>query len=291
MSSATLFWAGTATFARFFFRAGAVDSFTVVEMRLLIASAVLFAFLLARRRRALRIARADVPYFLTLGLVGVATVQGSYYFTVSKLGVGLAILLQYLAPSLIVGFDLVRGRRVAPALLVAVLLALLGTALLVGGVDASARRANPVYWGVGFVSAFSFAFYVVFSKRGLERYAPETVLFYTFAIAGVFWAFKTPPWTVLTHGYGADVWGLFLVMGILSTVVPFALFYAGLRRLRAAEAGIIATAEPLAAILAAAIFLHERLRPWQLAGAACVLAAAVLASRDRPETPAVVAQG
>ena len=44
--------------------------------------------------------------------LGVAAVQGTYYVSIALLGVGLAILIQYLAPTLIVVLDVVRGRRV-----------------------------------------------------------------------------------------------------------------------------------------------------------------------------------
>ena len=259
-----------------------VPPLTVVELRLTIAALVLLAFLVVRRPAALRIRRSDVPYFLALGLFGVAAVQGSYYYSISTLGVGLAILIQYLAPTLIVAFDLVRGRWVGWVMIAAVASATAGTALLVGGVGPEARHALPIHWAISFGSAFVFAFYIMYSKRGLERYAPETVLFYTFTIAAVFWAFPTPPWRIIGTGYDAQLWGLFLLIGLFSTLVPFWLFYAGLRRLPAAEASVIATSEPLVAILAAGIFLHEQLRAVQFVGAALVLLAALLASRDRP---------
>src|SRR5262249_45242096 len=105
--AATIFWAATATLARFVFRDRHVPPLTVVELRLSIAAIVLFAFLLVRRRDALRIQRGDIGYFVLLGLLGVAAVQGSYYYSISKLGIGLAILIQYLAPTLIVAFELV----------------------------------------------------------------------------------------------------------------------------------------------------------------------------------------
>ena len=280
--AATVFWASTATLARFVFRDRHVPPLTVVELRLSIAALVLFAVLVTRRRSALRIARGDLAYFLVLGLLGVAAVQGSYYFTISKLGVGLAILVQYLAPTIIVAFDLVRGRPVGWTMIAAVLCALAGTGLLVGGVNQAALHAKPLYWGIAFLSAFVFAFYIVYSKRGLARYAPETVLFYTFTIAAVFWACVTPPWRVIAAGYTPDLWAIFVLLGLFSTLVPFGLFYLGLRRLPAAEASVIATSEPLVAMITAAVFLNEHLRPLQLVGAGLVLLAAVLASRDAP---------
>lgn len=285
---ATVFWGTTATLARFVFRDRQVPALTVVELRLAIATLVLLPWLAWRRPQALRIERQDLGYFVVLGLFGVAAVQGSYYFAISKLGVGLAILLQYLAPSLIVCWDLLRGRKPSAAMLAAVVLALVGTALLVRGVDPRTLHAKPLHWAISFASAFIFAFYILYSKRGLARYAPETVLVYTFGIAAVVWAIVTPPWAIVRAGYPADLWWIFLVLGLFSTLVPFALFYAGLRRLPAAEAGVIATSEPLVAMLAAAAFLHEALLPLQFLGAGFVIAAALLASRDKVASPAPV---
>jgi len=72
--------------------------------------------------------------------------------------------------------------------------------------------------------------------------------------------------------------------------VPFALFYAGLRRLPAAQTSILATLEPVIAVLSAAIFLGEGLRMLQWVGAALVLSAAFLASQQAPESAAAVAE-
>ena len=281
---ATVFWGTTATLARAVFRDDAVPASTVVELRLVIAASLLFVWLAVRNRSALRVERRDIGYFFILGLAGVAAVQGTYYHSIAKLGVGLAILLQYLAPALIVLWEWLRGRRPTPATAASVLLAVGGTALLVNGVDARALAASPLDWAVGLSSAVIFAFYVLYSKRGLSRYAPETVLVYTFAIAAMFWAVVTPPWRIVAAAYPAEVWWRFALLGVFSTLVPFRCFYAGLRRLPAAEASVIATAEPVVAIAAAALFLGETLRASQLLGAAAVIVAAVLATRGRPET-------
>lgn len=273
---ATLFWGLSATLARFVFRDRHVPPLTVVELRLALAALPLGAWLAWRRRERLYVAREDWPGFAVLGILGLAAVQGSYYYTISVLGVGLAILIQYLAPSLIVVFDVMRGTRAGGKTIAAVIAALAGTALLVGNLDPMALRATPLQWAIGFSSALSFAFFIVYSKRPLTRYAPETVLFYTFSTAGVFWAIVTPPWKILAAGYDAEDWGLFLLLAVFSTLVPFSLFYAGLRRMPAAQVGIIATLEPVVAVVSAAVALGETLRPLQNLGALLVLAAASL---------------
>jgi drug/metabolite transporter (DMT)-like permease len=92
--------------------------------------------------------------------------------------------------------------------------------------------------------------------------------------------FVTPPTRILAAGYDARTWGFFLILGTFSTLVPFGLFNAGLRQMRAAEAGIVATLEPVIAAVSAAIVLGESLGPLQWLGAALVLAAAAVASTE-----------
>jgi drug/metabolite transporter (DMT)-like permease len=278
--AAAFFWGTSATLARSVFRDVHVPVLTVVELRLLIACVALGAWMAVRNPAALRVRREDWLYFIFLALFGVATVQATYYYSISVLGVSLAILLQYIAPTLIVLVDVLRGRPVHRITIVAVLAALAGTALLVGNAGAIRLTATPWQWAIAFSSAAWFAFYILYSKRGLDRYPPQTVLFYTFAIAGTFWAFITPPAKILAAGYDARTWGLFLVLGIFSTLVPFSLFYAGLKRMRAAEAGIIATTEPVIASVSAALLLQEGLVPLQWLGAALVLVAATAASLE-----------
>jgi drug/metabolite transporter (DMT)-like permease len=276
--AAAVCWGMSAALARFVFHARQVPPLTVVELRLLIAVILLGTYLAWRQPAKLRISARDLPYFLLLGLFGVAAIQGSYYYAISTLGVGLAILLQYLAPALIVLFDITRGAHVRPHLLIAVAIAALGAALVVGNIHHGSIHARPLDWAIGFGSAFVFAFYIVASKHGLERYAPETVVIYTFAIAGIFWAIVTPPWKIIAAGYSPSLWLMFLALGVFSTLVPFLLFYAGLRSMRPSEVGIIATLEPVVAVLASAFFLSEGLSVLQWLGAALVLASAALSS-------------
>jgi drug/metabolite transporter (DMT)-like permease len=308
---ATVLWGTSATLARYVFRDRHVPPMTAVELRLTLSAILLGLWLRWRERSratgargasgvdvendpssrrdppSMRIARADIGYFVVLGIFGLAAVQGSYYYSISVLGVGLPILIQYLAPSMIVALDLLRGRRVSALTMIAVVAALTGTALLVGNLDPAARHVRPFQWVVCFGAAVTFTFFIVYSKRGLARYAPEVVLFYTLCVAGIFWAIVTPPWKILGAGYGPDLWALFVLLAISSTLAPFALFYAGLRRLTPTRVGVISTLEPVVAVVSAALFLGEALRPIQNLGALLVLVAAAISSREPVEAARV----
>jgi drug/metabolite transporter (DMT)-like permease len=277
--AATVLWGNAATLARWTMEQG-VPPLVVVELRLAI-SVVLLAVGFALFRPALfRIARADLVPLLVLGVGGIAAVQGSYYTNVKLVGVGLAILLQYLAPTLVVAWEaLVEHRRPRPIELASLLSSTAGVALLVLADGAALARANPLGVAVGLASAVFFAFYILYAKRLLARLSPWTVLFYGFLVAALFWMPVETPARIAGAHYGRAMWGVFLAIALGSALVPFALFYAGLARLRASRAGIVALLEPIVAIGSAALFLHEGLSVSQSLGALLILVGVGLASR------------
>lgn len=278
-------WGTTATLARHLFRNLELPALLVVEWRLLIASLLLGAWLALRAPDRLRVRRADWGYVLVLALGGVAPVQGTYYYSIATLGVATAILLQYLAPSLIVLWQMARGAPVRAATLGAVAIAVTGTALLVGVGRDTLAGVSPFDLTIGFASAVIFAFYVIYSKRGLERYHPSTMLFYSFLLSALFWAMFHPPANLFRLGAPPEALLGVLALGVFSTLVPFSFFYAGLRRLPPAEAGVLATFEPVVAVISAWVVLGETLVPGQWLGAMLILVASLLATHAARRTP------
>jgi drug/metabolite transporter (DMT)-like permease len=98
------------------------------------------------------------------------------------------------------------------------------------------------------------------------------------ATATVFWlmagATATP---VAPSSIPAAAWGGLIGVGVVSTFVAIQTFYAGTKRVGAAQASLISTIEPVWTIVLAAILLGERLTGVQLAGGSLILLAVVLA--------------
>ena len=230
-----------------------------------------------------KIGKGDLVPLLLLGTLGIAAVQGTYYSNVGLVGVGLAILLQYLAPTLIVVWVALRTRRAPPpARVLALVLATGGTAMLVLADGAQLARANPLGVALGLASAGFFAFYILYAKRVLERLGAWTVLFYGFLVALLFWTIFVPPGEIARAGYERDTWLVFLAIGLGSALVPFGLFYEGLKRLDASRAGIVALLEPIVAIGSSAWWLGEGLTWSQGVGAALILLGVGLVARTEP---------
>jgi drug/metabolite transporter (DMT)-like permease len=265
----------------------AIPPLHIVELRLTISVVLLALAFLAFGRARFRIGRADVLPLVILGTVGIAAVQGTYYSNVGLVGVGLAILLQYLAPTLVVLWEAVRARRAPPpARMLALVLATAGTALLVLADGAQLARANPLGVALGLASAGFFAFYILYAKHVLARVGPWTVLFYGFLVAALFWMVFVPPASIARAGYEGRTWLVFLAIALGSALVPFGLFYEGLKRLDAPRAGIVALLEPIVAIGSSAWWLKEGLTWSQGVGAALILLGVGLVARTENSAPA-----
>ena len=81
----------------------------------------------------------------------------------------------------------------------------------------------------------------------------------------------------------SGAWPFLVAIGFSSTFIAIQTFYAGARRIGAAQAALVSTIEPLIIVSLAAVSLHDVLAPIQLAGAGLVLLGVVIAQTgDRP---------
>jgi len=273
---AAILWAVSGTAAKHLFQNG-VSPFHLVQMRLTIASALLFAWMLATKPAHLWIARRDIFYFFIFGAFGMASVQFTYLFAISKINVAAAILLQYLAPAFIALYAVIFSKeRLSPATMAALAGAFLGCYLMVGAYSLDLLSMNLAGIISGLLSAVGFAWYSIQGQYGMERYSAWTVLFYALLFAALMWNVLISPLDGFLQGYPLIQWGWIAYIGFMGTLLPFGLYLEGVRRIRAPHASITATLEPITAGFISYLFLGERLEGLQVAGAILVIGAIIL---------------
>ena len=253
-----------------------------------------FALVLAAtNRRALRLQVREVPLLVFFGVCGLAFVQWFYFVAIHRLAIGIALLLQYLAPLLValwarfVGHEEVRRR-----IWVALALALSGLALVAE--IWSGIVLDELGVAACFAAALSYALYILVAEHAVATRDPISLSCYGFLFASLFWAAVQPWWsfpagvvarTTSLHGHLASlhlpVWALVAWLVVLGAIVPFALVVAALRHVSATRAGIAAMLEPPAATLVAFLWLGESLGLFQLLGGGLVLGAIALAQSSR----------
>jgi drug/metabolite transporter (DMT)-like permease len=292
-ASAAVLWGVNGAVSKTILSTG-LSSERLAQVRSLGAAVGLLAILAVLAPRRLRLTRRELPYLIVFGVAGLAFVQWFYFLAIHRLAIGIALLIEYLAPLLVALWsrfayhDPIR-RRIWGALA----LALLGLALIVNifGGGASLSTAG-VLFALG--GAFAYALYVLLAEHVVGGRDPVSLLAWGFLFTSVFWAVLVPWWSfpdgALTRSTSLDghlasvqlpVWTLATWMIVLGTIVPFFLLVSALRHLSATRVGIVAMLEPVAGALVAWAWLGESLGGVQLVGAGVVLAAIVLAQTAR----------
>jgi len=234
--------------------------------------------LVAWRRSAFRLPLRALPFMVVFGVAGQALLHLTYYMAIAHAGVATAILLQYLAPVLVMIVSvLFLGERFTLVLPAAVSLAVVGCALMVGAVGSRGLTVSNTGIAWGLVSAAFFSCYILMGKVAAGRYSSWTLLVYGLGAASLFWLVYFRGFSALAAAYSAPVGAVaVLFISLVGTLLPFGLFLKALEYIEATEAGITATLEPVVAGVGAFLLLGEALTVVQLVGAALVIAAIVL---------------
>ena len=273
--------------------ANGVSSPRLAEVRSTGALVVLAAGILVLRPDLLRIGGRELLFLAVFGVAGLAAVQLFYFLAIHRIAIGIALLLQYLAPLLVALWArYAMHERVRRRIWVALACALSGLALMVEVWNGLALDAAGVVYALA--AALAYATYILLAERAVARRDPFSVSCYGFLFAALLWAIVQPWWSfpsgvpghetsLLGHldGIHVPIWALMTWMVLLGTIVPFGLVVAALRDISATRAGIVAMLEPVAGTLVAYAWLGETLTAVQFLGGLVVLAGILLAQTAR----------
>jgi drug/metabolite transporter (DMT)-like permease len=272
-----------------------ISSIELTQVRSTGACLGFLAAVLLIRPASLRVTRRELAFLALFGVTGVAFVQWFYFLAIHRLPVGIALLIQYLAPLLVALFArYVLHEPVRRRIWLALGLALTGLALVVQVWEGLTLSGAGVAAALG--AALAYATYILMAEHETARRGrdPWSLSFYGFLFAAIFWAAVHPVWqfpferlddSVSLLGNLAEreapVWLLMLFVVIAGTMVTFALITSALRHVSATRVGIAAMFEPVAASVIAWAWLGETFGTAQLLGGAFVLTAILLAQTAR----------
>ncbi|GAA3016684.1 EamA family transporter [Streptomyces fulvorobeus] len=277
-----------------------LDPLHVVWLR--VAGAALVMLPVAWRHRNL--VRERPALLAGFGLFAVAGVQACYFAAISRIPVGVALLVEYLAPALVLGWvRFVQRRPVTRA-------AALGVVLAVGGLACVVEVwAGLGFDAVGLLLALGAACcqvgYFVLSDQGGQdgqdshgKHAgpphPLGVIAYGLLIGAAILTVVSRPWGMdwSVLGARADMAGTdvpaWLLLGwivLLATVLAYATGVVSVRLLSPQVAGVVACLEAVIATVLAWVLLGEHLSGPQLIGGAVVLTGAFIAQSAAPKQP------
>ncbi|MEV8566521.1 EamA family transporter [Streptomyces sp. NPDC051322] len=242
---------------------------------------------LVRRRPALLVG---------FGLLAVAGVQACYFAALSRIPVGVALLVEYLAPALVLGWvRFVQRRPVTRAAAVGVLLAVGGLACVVEVWSGLSFDVVGLLLALG--AACCQVGYFVLSDQGgdgADAADPLGVIAYGLLVGTAVLTAVARPWRMdwsllagRTDMNGTQVPG-WLLLGwivLIATVVAYVFGVVSVRKLSPQVAGVVACLEAVIATVFAWVLLGEHLSAPQIAGGAVVLLGAFIAQSSAPKPP------
>ncbi|HKV19895.1 MAG TPA: EamA family transporter [Mycobacterium sp.] len=268
-----------------------------VTARMIVGALAMAVFATIVRPSWVREAVTHRRMVIAYGIFPIAGAQLCYYNAVAHLSVGVALLLEYTAPVLVVGWLWATTRRRPTNLTLAgVALAVAGIMLVLDVFAGAHINAAGVAWGLA--AALCAASYFVLSDKvaagdddnslnpvtlaagGLIVGAASTA---TLGVTGVM------PLTFTTNDTVIAGWTMswivpVVALGVVTTAIAYTLGIMGISRLRPRFASLVGLSEVLFAVLAAWLLLDQAITVTQAVGGAVVLAGLALARQgDRSE--------
>ena len=223
----------------------------------------------------------DTLGLIVFGVFGMALCQYTYFKSIAIAGAGIATVLQYLAPSMIIIYLLARyGKRPSKGEIVSVILALVGTICLMGndGLSIESFPLMVLVWGL--LSAVGVAVYSISPVDLLYKYGTLPIVGFGMLISGIVAA-------ILFHQPNSyAVWDVWTVVGCLNviflgTIVSFNAYLEGVKRIGAVPGSILSSIEPISAAFFSWAFLGNEFSLLGLIGMAMIISTVVIIALEK----------
>ncbi|WP_240035212.1 DMT family transporter [Neobacillus notoginsengisoli] len=282
LTGATL-WGISGTVAQYLFQRQGFSPAWLVDIRLLLAGAILL--ILSGMKNPKRImdiwkTKHDAGSLVLFSLLGMLAVQYTYFAAIDHSNAAAATVLQYLAPVMIATYLAIRSKKLPTSWqFTAILLALLGTLLLVtkGNIGTLSISGLAVFWGIA--SAVALAFYTLQPRSLLARWGAVTVTGWGMVVGGLSFSFIHPPWLFQGHISFQSLMAVVFVV-IFGTLIAFYCYLESLKYISASETSLLASVEPLSAAFVSVIWLGVPFGFEEWLGTFCIISTiAILAKK------------
>jgi drug/metabolite transporter, DME family len=256
--------------------AAGLSPMEIVAVRAVTAAFILIGIGLVKYRRHLRIKAGDLPLFIGTGWMSIVFFNWCYFTAIERMNIPVAAALLYTSPAFVITLSfLFLKEKLNAKKLVAVVGTIAGCSLVAGVSLRTGSSFPPASILIGLGAGLGYALYSIFGKVALNKYHPFTVTYYTFIMAA---ALLLP---ILLGGEKAwaskgEVYLYSIGLGLFPTVLAYFAYSWGLEKTESSRAAIIATVEPVAALILGISVYKESITLTQGIGIAAILASVTL---------------
>lgn len=275
-------WGLSGVLGEYLLNISKIDPVWIITNRLFFSGIVMVAMLFLKDKNNLvRVFsdKKDILKLLNFSFFGLLICQGTFFLTIKYTNAGMATVIQYIGPVIIMLYYCVTGRRwPLPREVIAIVVSLFGTVLIATHFDFSKLNISTLglFWGL--LSAFGLASYNIFSISLTAKYGVMPIMAWGLLFSGIIVYFLTGSYYIPDNFKLID---LICMSGVIlvGTILSFSTYLEGVRLIGAVMGSIIGCFEPIAAIMFSFLLLGTTFGTIDLIGAGFILSAVIVLSK------------
>lgn len=259
-----------------------LSTIQIALVRMVIAALCFGVFTAATNPSAFRIDIRDLWIFIGTGCISIVLFNYCYFYTIINGQASVAVVLLYTSPVFVMLMAALLFReKITGVKIIAAGLTLIGCVLVSGILTGSLEIPAKVF-ATGIASGFLYALYTIFGRYGLKKYSSTTVTVYSFILAAIC-LLAVADKTGLGQALSAGPKPLLLCAGlaVVSTILPYYLYTAGLEKTDSGRAAILVAVEPAVGAFLGITVFHEPVSFMKVAGILLVLIAILIMNRKK----------
>jgi drug/metabolite transporter (DMT)-like permease len=277
MALAATSWATSGTFTELATGADATPM-QITVFSVIITTVLVLIGVLAFDRKSLTVHRKDIIPLIVFSQITSTFFSLAWYFCVDMTGVAIAVILLYAYPSIVtVASVFFLSERLTREKAIALPLTFIGCILVAGAQDmGEALEFDLVGIGLGIYTAIAGAIYYIWGKKFLDKYSANTVVLYMYIFSVPSLVLIANPASVAHTSLPADAWWYIFLIGLIPGAIAPVVSMLALRRIQASRASIVASIEPVVAVVIAYLILSETITLIQGIGVGLVFLGVVM---------------
>lgn len=256
---AALFWGVSGTFAQFLFQQRGINIEWMITIRLLVSGFFLLIFAKFREKSDLFEIwkdKKDAVQLVIFSITGMLAVQYTYFAAIKHSNAATATVLQYAGPVIIAVYLAFKNKKLPVVLeIIAIIMAVLGTVLLVTHGDISSLSISGIALFFGLASAVALAVYTLQPVKLISKYKSSLVIGWGMLCGGIVFSFVKAPWDIQGN-WDLQAFGYTVFIVIFGTLIAFYAYLSAVQIIGGQKTSLLASMEPLSATILAVLWLN-----------------------------------
>lgn len=277
---AALFWGLSGVFGQYLFQVVKFPPIFVTTIRLFASGVVFFIITLLKGDKeqlfSIFKSKQDIINLVLYSIIGLMSVQLTYYMAINYSNASTATIIQYLCPALIMIYIAIKNKKMPEKIdIVAVIFALVGIFLISthGNIHSLSISTLAFVWGIA--SAFAMGFNTLMPVNLINKYGSPIIMSWGMIIGGLILGISSQSWSVdVIWDFRAI--GMFICVVLVGTVAAFYCFFEGVKLIGPGKASLFVSIEPLMATIFTVMFMGAKFVFVDYIGLACITVMLIL---------------